>query len=102
MSYSYYCSILFSDVEPEMVKKTKKPKSFETDVVAGPLSLPFDITTHSTEPNNTKEKEGGDFFSNGKLLSWQTFNYNFHYSDSQKLTATVVVTKYHCQYRGSE
>ena len=53
-----------------MVKKTKKPKSFETDVVAGPLSLPFDITTHSTEPNNTKEKEGDDFFSNGKFLSW--------------------------------
>ena len=53
-----------------MVKKTKKPKSVQTDVSPVPSSLPPDVTTHRTQLNNTKEKEGDDFFSDGKSLSW--------------------------------
>ena len=69
MSYLKYCSILFSGVKQEMVKKTKKAKSVLTDVRPVPSSLPPDVTTQSTQPNATKEKEGDDFFSNGKSLS---------------------------------
>ena len=52
-----------------MVKKTKKPKSVQIDVRPVPSSLPPDVTTQSTQRNVTKEKEGDDFFSNGKSIS---------------------------------
>jgi len=50
-------------VRPEMVKKTEKPKSVQTDVSTGPSGLQPDDTTQSTEPNITKDTEGDDFFS---------------------------------------
>ena len=53
-----------------MIKKTKKPKTVQTDVSPLTSSLPPDVTTHRTQLNNTKEKEGDDFFSDGKSLSW--------------------------------
>ena len=52
-----------------MVKKTKKPKLVQTDVRSVPSSLTPDVTTQTTQTNDAKEKEGDDFFSNGKSLS---------------------------------
>ena len=52
-----------------MIKKTKKPKAVQTDVRSVPYSLPPNVNTHSTKPNDTKEEEGDDFFSDGKSLS---------------------------------
>ena len=51
-----------------MAKKTKKP-TVQTDDRPVPSNLTPDVTTQSSEPNVKKEKEGDDFFSNGKSLS---------------------------------